>query len=217
MKNSKFGFGIFSPALVVSLALTFTACDRSKPTWEYMPDMADTPALKAYEPDATAPTGRSARAPIKGTIPRGFEPYPYETPEAAAAGLQNPLPRTAEVLQRGKTTYETYCHVCHGSKGLGDGPIVPKFPRPLSLVAQQAREYPDGRIFHVITKGQNLMPSYASQLSPEQRWAAVHYVRVLQRAANPTAEDIKTVLGEHIPSPLGGEGRGEGAPSKRAQ
>ncbi|MBI2346044.1 MAG: cytochrome c [Deltaproteobacteria bacterium] len=183
--------------------LITAACDRSKTTWEYMPDMADTPAVKAYEWDATSPAGRSARAPIKGTIPQGFEPYPFDKPEETA-GLANPLPRTAEVLARGKVVYETYCHVCHGSRGLGDGPIVPKFPKPLSLVSAQAREYSDGRIFHVITKGQNLMPSYASQLSPEQRWAAVHYVRVLQRAANPTPEDIKTILGAAIPSPHGG-------------
>jgi hypothetical protein len=35
------------------------------------------------------------------------------------------------------------------------------------------------------------MPSYAYQLDPAQRWAVVNYVRVLQRAARPTPEDLK--------------------------
>ncbi len=35
------------------------------------------------------------------------------------------------------------------------------------------------------------MPSYAGQLEPEKRWAIVHYVRALYRAAHPTEEDLK--------------------------
>ena len=42
-----------------------------------------------------------------------------------------------------------------------------------------------------MTDGQNLMPTYASQIEPDERWAIVHYIRVLYRAKNPTAEDLK--------------------------
>ncbi|MFW5740336.1 MAG: c-type cytochrome, partial [Myxococcota bacterium] len=38
----------------------------------------------------------------------------------------------------------------------------------------------DGRIYHVVTDGQNIMPSYAVQILPRDRWAAVRYVRDLQ-------------------------------------
>jgi mono/diheme cytochrome c family protein len=61
---------------------------------------------------------------------------------------------------------------------------------PPSLLSEKVRAWPDSRIFHIITRGQNLMPSYASQILPEDRWAAVHYVRALQRAAHPTAADL---------------------------
>jgi mono/diheme cytochrome c family protein len=49
----------------------------------------------------------------------------------------------------------------------------------------------DGHIFHVITKGQGVMPSYAQQVQPEDRWAVIHYIRALQRAQNPTDEDVR--------------------------
>ena len=42
----------------------------------------------------------------------------------------------------------------------------------------------------MITRGQNLMPNYASQILPEDRWAVIHYVRALERAANPLPQDL---------------------------
>ena len=71
--------------------------------------------------------------------------------------------------------------------GQGDGYIVPKFPRPPTLQSDKVRNWPDGNIYHVITMGQNLMPSYASQILPADRWAVIHYVRALQRSQHPTA------------------------------
>ena len=46
----------------------------------------------------------------------------------------------------------------------------------------QARAYPDGRIWHVITRGQNKMPTYADILTPTERWQVVHWIRVMQLA-----------------------------------
>jgi hypothetical protein len=34
------------------------------------------------------------------------------------------------------------------------------------------------------------MPSYAADLPENERWAAIHYVRVLQRALNAKDEDL---------------------------
>ena len=95
------------------------------------------------------------------------------------------------MLLRGKHLFNTYCIVCHGPMGEGDGFIIPKFPRPPSLQSDKVRGWPDGRFYHVMTAGQNLMPSYASQIAREDRWAIAHYIRVLHRAKNPTAEDLK--------------------------
>lgn len=150
-----------------------------------MPDMVDSPAIKAQE--------TVMNLPPEGTIPRGYTPYPYGKEEGDRAGedLSNPLKSKKTVFALGQKKYDTYCIVCHGPTGKGNGTIVPKFPMPPSLHSDKVREWSDGRLFHVITKGQNLMPSYAVQITPEERWAIVYYVRALQRAVHPTEEDME--------------------------
>lgn len=172
--------------LTLSFVLVLGACGpREKPNFTFMPDMAHQPSIKAQELGGM-------ETPPEGTIPRGYKPYPYKgNPEVAGRELRNPLTRTKAVLKRGQEMYNIYCIVCHGAGGEGDGTIVPKFPRPPSLLSDKVRDWPDGRIFHVITDGQNLMPSYASQVDEEDRWAVAHYIRVLYRAKNPTASDLK--------------------------
>lgn len=181
-----FAMPIFSTLLLV-------ACSKSKPTWEYMPDMANQPSLKFQKYDSNLPHHRSMLTPPPGTIPRNYQPYSYkEDPERAGLELKNPLPRTEEVLLTGQRVFNTYCIVCHGPQGLGNGSVVPPFPKPPSLHSEKVRNWPDGRVYHVITMGQNLMPSYASQIEPEARWAVIHYIRALQRAENATKEDVET-------------------------
>lgn len=180
--------------VVVLSAAGISGCSRTSTNWEYMPGMMDQISIKASEPDATRPGTGALRAPVPGTVSRDFVPYPFAgDPEAAGVQLANPLPRTMEVLAKGQQLFGTYCLVCHGTTGLGDGPIVPRFPRPPSLLSDKVQQWPDGRIFHVMTEGQNVMPSYAAQVTPEQRWAIVHYVRVLQRAGTPTKDDMVQV------------------------
>ena len=43
------------------------------------------------------------------------------------------------------------------------------------------KDLTDGKIYHTITHGVNLMGSHKSQLSPEQRWKVVMYVHELQK------------------------------------
>ena len=181
------------PAVVVALALVAGCSHRkSEPALEYMPNMAYSPAVKAQNEDPLRPGMSAMRPPVPGTVPRGFTPYRYGVEDSLAAqrDLVNPLPRTADVLGRGERVFMTYCVVCHGPKGDGQGYIVPKFPMPPSLLSQKVSGWPDGRIYHVITRGQNLMPNYASQIQPEDRWAVIHYVRALERAANPLPQDL---------------------------
>lgn len=148
--------------------------------------------------------------PVDGTLPQGVHPYPFPVrrvadPEASkrleaenavaaeqaleaqgpgiAPPYRRPKPTLADV-QRGQKMFNTHCIVCHGKYGLGDG-LVPQrgFPAPPSLLDRKQRGFTDGRIFHVITTGQNnVMPSYAGALTPQDRWAVVIYVRALQAA-----------------------------------
>jgi len=132
------------------------------------------------------------RNPVEGTIARGFIPYLYKgEPELAAANLVNPLLPTKEVMAQGKKNYDTFCSPCHGYFAEGDSRLRGQFPNPPSLHSQKAREWSDGMLFHIITEGQNVMPSYASQMTRQERWATVLYIHALQRAFNAKETDLK--------------------------
>lgn len=169
------------------LAAGAIGCKHSEPNFIFMPDMYYSPAIKAQEEGGM-------RMPVKGTVPRGFTPYDYavENNEDLGRKLVNPLTRTKAVMLRGQQQFNTYCLVCHGAYGEGDGSVVPKMPRPPSLQSEKVQKWPDGRIFHVISAGQNVMPSYSTQIAQEDRWAIVHYIRALQRAKHPSEADLKT-------------------------
>ena len=178
--------GFLSLALAAGAVVLAAGCgNRTSQNFEYMPQMIYTPALMAQEEGAM-------RTPPEGTVARGKKPYAYAgNPELAGTRLHNPLPRTKAVLKQGQEYFNIYCAVCHGPYGEGNGSIVPKFPQPPTLQSDKVKGWPDGRIFHVTQEGQNLMPSYASQIPEEKRWAIIHYIRVLHRAKNPTAQDLE--------------------------
>lgn len=173
--------------ILLTMGLSVLGCTKHEAqNFIFMPDMVYSPAFKAQE-------AGSMRMPVAGTVPRNFQPYAYakETAEVAGKMNLNPLPRTAEVLKRGQYVFNIYCAVCHGPAGEGDGTVVPQFPRPPSLQSDKVKNWADGSIYHVITQGQNLMPSYASQVASADRWALIHYIRAIQKAKNPTSEDVK--------------------------
>jgi len=210
-------------ALVCALPLVGCSHRKSQPAFEYMANMAHSDAVKAQNEDPMRPGMSAMRAPVPGTVPRGFTPYRYAIADSLTAQreLVNPLPRTADVLGRGQRVFMTYCVVCHGPKGDGQGYIVPKFPMPPSLLSEKVSGWPDGRIYHVVTLGQNLMPSYASQILPEDRWAVIHYVRALERSAHPLPQDLRAAGIKPDSTGAGGAGApaessGTGAPKPAA-
>jgi len=95
------------------------------------------------------------------------------------------------VFARGKAAYRNYCQVCHDPLGQGKASLSAEYKvQPANLHSGSIRGYPDGTIFHVISYGKNTMPGYAGDLSVEDRWAVVHYVRALQRSLNAREEDL---------------------------
>ncbi len=143
-------------------------------------DMGDQPKMKAQRGDLL---GGPSFMPAPGSIPRGFHPYRYVgQPEQAERNLKNPLsPGDVGVAARGKEMFERLCVPCHGMQGAGDGTVVAKgFPQPPSLMTQKIRDWGDGHIYHVISEGQNIMPSYAAQTKPHDRWAVIRHIRTLQ-------------------------------------
>ncbi len=198
--------------LAMTLALTaLIGCTATpeKRAYEYMPDMARDPAYKAYAPNPVTRDGLTLQRPVAGTIPRGYLPFhfgPGDT-EAERAGreLLNPYQPTARTLAEGQALYQTYCLVCHGPQGKGDGPIAGKIPPPPSYTSQRVLPFPAGRIFHVVTMGSGKMPSYASQLSADERWKIVTYVKTTLQATGQTPATDPLGVGTPTNGPVSSE------------
>ena len=136
--------------------------------------------------------GFSMRKPVEGTVARGFIPYEFKgMHDTMIVETPNPLPVTKKVLQRGKNRFDIYCSPCHGYYGKGDSRLRGQFPVPPTLHSEKVRNWKDANIYHVITNGQNVMPSYEKSISRDDRWAIIHYLRVLQRSQNAPDSDLE--------------------------
>lgn len=178
-------------SLILMCSVFLWACQGgdNQTNIELIQDMMQGPQLKTQE--GTAEGKMLMRVPPKGTIARGFKPYPYDKFNVAAAdSLKSPRASlTADELiyfeSAGREKYEIYCGVCHGNTGKGDGPIAGKMvKRPPNLTDSIFSAYSEGRIYNVITNGWGLMGSYSSQItSDNDRWAVVDYVKQLQNTS----------------------------------
>ena len=150
------------------------------------------------------------RTPVKGTIPRGYAglneankghfqgmpvnghvPYYYDDTEeertrAMTEITANPIPYTMAGAARGKELYEIYCGICHGDKGDGAGYLVrdgAAYPaQPANFLLAEFVDASEGRYYHSIMYGKNVMGGYADKLSYEERWQVIHHIRSLQAA-----------------------------------
>jgi len=136
---------------------------------------------------------REMRTPVSGTVAKSYIPYPYMGKSEPAVPYSNPLLPTKEVLKLGKRKFLTFCSVCHGNLGDGNSRLQGQFPPGPTLHSQMVIEHSDGELYHIITNGKNVMPPYASQITREERWAIVSYIRVLQRAQNPKPSDFTAI------------------------
>jgi cytochrome c553 len=171
--------------LLVGIAVESCKSDSNSPGFEYMPDMYRSPAVEAYQEVDYTVNGMSARKPADNTISMSDDPYPYpntnEGYEEAGMNLKNPIPFSEDVLDEGKQIFKNFCIHCHGKDGTGTGSVPENsdYPPPPSY-SGPLKDLPEGKIFHSIHYGKNLMGSHASQISKEDRWKLVHYVQFLQ-------------------------------------
>ena len=192
--------------LIITTAVVLISCDsKRQPGKIYMPDMTYSRAYETYAlRDSTIFTMDAAEAghkiyyngqTVNGSMKRG-ELAPYTVPNDSNGLLnlsnlvKNPLaPLTTADSAEAARLYNINCGICHGAKAEANGPVAAKRGGVKSIIAASPG-FSDGRIFHVMTYGQNNMGSYASQLSREQRWRIVQYIRTLEpktAAATPVA------------------------------
>ena len=177
-------------AVIVVIALNWgLESDPTKRNFDVLPGMVAAVPYESFTENPVLTGGVTMQPPPAGTIPRGHLPLHYKaTPEdAVRAGweLENPVfAEDIEAMERGEVVYTIYCRVCHGPAGEGDGTVAQRgFPTPPSLLAANARNHADGRIFHIVSFGQGNMPGYAAQIEPADRWKATLWVRRLQEEA----------------------------------
>ena len=106
-----------------------------------------------------------------------------EDRQKVEAVQKGPVPATAESVARGEKLFVYNCVVCHGPEGAGDGIIIKKglgfYPVNLAVPAVRARS--DGYIYAYIRYGGKvMMPAYGENISEEDAWHVVNYVRKLQ-------------------------------------
>jgi len=185
--------GFVLVAIVVTLALVALHFalrpDPSMRNLELFPDMLESVAMESFAADDEMKDGTVLQSPVEGVVVRGTQAFPYrsgpEEAKRAGAELQNPFPiEDPEVLARGDRIYNTFCVVCHDPQGGGRGAVVARgmIPPP-SLLGARAVGIADGEIFHILTRGQGNMPSYASQIAVDDRWKVIAFVRRLQSGA----------------------------------
>lgn len=142
--------------------------------------------------EAVLKTAESIRKVTGNSVlpPNGHVPYAYaDTEEARAEATAkikyNPFPITQEGLARGQQLYTIYCAICHGDKGDGNGYLVsgPQskyLAQPANFLDSQFVHSNNGRFYHAIMYGKNVMGPHADKLSFEERWQVIHYIRSLQ-------------------------------------
>ncbi|MDQ3393533.1 MAG: cytochrome c [Bacteroidota bacterium] len=140
-----------------------------------------------YNSNTMNPYGMNMRQPPANTVPRGrnMAAIPYRIPadsvELAARSITNPVEATEQALNQGQALYTSYCYPCHGKAGQGDGPVGQVYLGVANFASDRLKNAPEGHIFHVITHGRGRMYPHGSQISPEDRWKIVHYVKTLQK------------------------------------
>jgi hypothetical protein len=177
--------------LALALAtLAAAACDEN-----VLDPMADRQErAMRYKESKFYADGLSMRAPPEGTVPReritlnprmttGREPDGPLQPNGEPLPhyvTTIPVPVTRKLLELGRKRFDITCATCHGPLGDGDSIVARQMALRPPPSLHRYVDKPSGYFYEVISKGFGMMASYAAELSVEERWAVVAYVRALQ-------------------------------------
>lgn len=188
--------GLFVIITSIVVIAGFRSAKTERTPIEIFDDMDHQQKVKYQKPSEFFSDGRAARMPVTGTVPSGI-PMGDDYYLTGAIGNQwgDGMPKSVTVsaafLAQGKERYEISCRVCHGATGMGNG-IVTNYGLAgvANLLDDRIRAISDGELFNTISHGKGQMMGYAGNVSVQDRWAIVAYVRALQRSQKATLNDI---------------------------
>lgn len=186
--------------LLLSLATFAIAGKRGslsrKPPIEVIPDMDRQPKIRPQTVNTFFGNSLSSQLPVAGTVSRGshYADVPINTGRVTGQTNFvdiNPLELNELVMARGRERYAISCAVCHSPVGDGNG-VTKKLGMAIvaNLHDKRIVQMADGELFHIITNGRNNMGPYGDKVTPEDRWAIIHYLRALQLARLGTPGDV---------------------------
>lgn len=203
---------VFGVIVIAVMVVAGKRGDMSRrPPIELFPDMDRQPKLRPQEANSFFKDGLSSQQPIAGTIARGsaWQDSPENT--GKIPGTTNwvqtiPVPLTQQLLARGRERYNINCAPCHGAQGDGKG-ITTKFGMAViadlhDAATRKVPQQADGEIFNTIGYGKGLMQGYAANVTIQDRWAIVAYVRALQRSHLGSIEDVPADQRANVTKPL---------------
>jgi mono/diheme cytochrome c family protein len=162
-------------------------------------DMDSQPKYKAQRSNPFYADLRAQREQVPGTVAVGE----LRDDDALYRGKIGPeyvrtfptqIPLSEATIERGRERFGIYCTPCHGFAGEGNGMVAKRadylaasgtgkgmaWVPPSNINQDYLRQQPVGQLFDSITNGVRNMPPYGAQISTEDRWAIVMYLRALQ-------------------------------------
>jgi mono/diheme cytochrome c family protein len=178
------------------------------PPWEVFPDMDRQYKVMYQKPSDFFANGMSSRKPVDGTMPMGYGIPGKAASQGGITedgftqgsdyynsgsmndyfgdGMPSEVEVTEEFMQRGQQRFNINCAICHGQSGNGMGAVSNYWPTPIANLHDPRltdhAQTPNGALYHTITYGKGLMGPYGANLTVQDRWAIVAYIRALQKA-----------------------------------
>lgn len=186
-----------------------------RPPFRLFQDMDEQDKVKGQKDSAFFSDGQGARLPVAGTVPSSGDDGVFSVEFGAGrtgyyytgiqdgyfgTGMPEELSLTAETstafLARGQERFGIFCAICHGESGDGMGTVAKlglngvRNLHETGATGFDPANYPDGRLYEVITHGKGQMGAYGMNIPVDDRWAIVAYVRALQEARSTTKDEI---------------------------
>jgi mono/diheme cytochrome c family protein len=192
-------YGVLGMAALALVPFGLFAAAReahpTKPQFHIVPNMDFQTYYKPQRANEFFADGRAEREPVEGTVAVGNlrdDEHLYEGKAQGTWALALPpgVPANEATMVRGEERFGIHCAPCHGVDGSGDGIVHRRafalkegtWVVPTNLADPKVVAQPVGQLFNTISHGIRNMPGYALQITPEDRWAILLYVRALQKS-----------------------------------